>query len=714
MTSVNLALKKTPIAGSTNAQFNSNSSFFTHSSPRNVTHHKSSKITSIKDKLEIDDKTQSRVRSVLFPLKRFNSNSHEDASHLEMFVKYFTVAVVLLPSLAAVFMPIVFPKLANEVDIAGIFTDALMIVSIGIMVKFAIEWPWEWLAQIKEVEKEMIQRVTSSLVNESQNTASLSSLETHLDTIYKLKQYEKLAWWSGVLGIGIGTILMFASRSFVMVDTTRKDLIFNNFNICLFVLWGLFRSIMSIYSVIQEESLNCSTDTKFNLSSHLKRDSPQRKSLSWLINMMLSDKLEVMDREKDLVDMSDVLNKILKHNSEILHLLRTLVETQAEEMSKISGSLTHLEKREKSLRIASDAKLSEANVFESMPEKSSVKPFPLNLKRSSTELSRLPLILKNQTLKSSPTSPLRTIFEESRVVNNTSKMKPKVVQDTLNLPAFSKMLSPQIIERKNSPIAEKHFSLHGLPFTSIFQNLITVDHAKKIRPNQPIELLDLNGYDGDQNSDFLGNKRIFSETIEDDSFLSDFRLMLTDVYENLKKISLHETYLNPSAMREFYYSEILPIIEIFMTKTEKRVVKNTEMAKTMVWEVANFYVFQRSTQISEAANYINEQYLRKLREIFEFWFLVFTRIPFNILRIFISLNLFIPKLLLKVLVVYPILALYHLIYKNSSERHEEDDNTSTSLLNPKTKYSPYRARATLLNQISKHSYNKKEQAYFGD
>lgn len=715
MTSINLSLKKMPNSSSANSQLNSNSStFFSHSSPRNVIHHKSSKITSIKDKLEIDDKTQLKVRSVLFPFKRFQSNSHEDASHLEMFIKYFTVAVVLLPSLAALFMPILFPKLANEVDMAGIFTDTLMIVSIGIMVKFAIEWPWEWLAQIKEVEKEMIQRVSSSLVNVNQNTANLSSLETQLDTIYKLKQYEKLAWWSGVLGIGIGTILMFASRSFVMVDTTRKDLIFNNFNICLFVIWGLFRSIMSIYSVIQEESLNCS-DTKFNLSSHLKRDNSHRKSLNWLLSMMLSEKLEIMDRVKDTVDMFEVLNKILKYNSEILHLLRTLVETQAEGMSKISGSLTQLEEREKSLRIVSDGKVSEANVFEPIPDKASVKPFPLNLKRTSTELSKLPLTMKTQVLKSSPTSPLRTIFEESRVGSNVSNMTQKAIEDALNLPAFSKTSSPQILERKkDSPIAEKHFSLHGLPFTSIFQNLITVDHAKKISPNQPIELLDLNGYDGEQYSDFLENRRISSETIEEDSFLSDLRLMLTTVYENLKKVSVHETYLNPSRMSNFYYSDVLPIIEVFMSKTEKRVMRSTELAKNMVWEAANFYVFQRSTQISEAATYVNEQYLNKLSGIFEFLFLVFTRIPFNILRIFISLNLFIPKLLLKVLIVYPILALYHLIYKSSSEKHEEDYSPSTSMLNPKTKYSPYRARTTLLNQISKHSYNKKEAVYFGD
>lgn len=725
------------------------------------------------------NKSYMKIRSVLFPLKQLDFSDRMNKPQNDSFLRFFTLIVILLPSLAATILPLLFPEWSANFDLASLVTDLIMIVSIGLFIKFSIEWPWNWLEQIRTVKKEIIKEVNKHLLgvnslDETDSHAIESKIMKHLALIKTMKNYEKLAIVTCIGGVLIGTLLMILARTFIVVERSRKDLVFNNFNIILFVLWGLFRSMLSIYDNLQEQSVIKLSDTlddqtfidENDIDSLLTHDTDMFKPQPFFNKKRLKmfgfgrDKFDAIQQKSELFNLQNTLQNILLKTTEQYYLLQTLVENQIDEMSKLRSILLSIETGVKSLQETKE-KFSTKKELDSITDNDKsddtksilLTPFPLHspkgaLKPYSDCLGEVQSsrhyenpVLNIRKNKGSRT--MSTIFEESsNCQQGTVAHSPRfemecgdeISQDSsmslYQKQNFHEFVDPKPLEMpignqaqikaQNSQTKRSHFSLHGLPFTSVIKELITRKfvHEDELK----ISLENLEGYDGEMHhaqdfSSVASYHKINARKFKEDSLLNDFFSMLDKLSDKLSGIALHETFANPFAMSQIYYTEILPILKEFSKSCYIRASKNVEFAKNEIWNIFDLYILQNSKNIITVALHIHQSYLVSIKRFIAFYFLIFSKIPINILRFWISVHLFFPKLFIKAFMIYPILSLYHAFNKhtyNSTPHFQQSEQSNFSKMRPFNlstrqekvfaphRYGPLRTRAVFLNQVSKY------------
>ncbi|ODV70366.1 hypothetical protein HYPBUDRAFT_237204 [Hyphopichia burtonii NRRL Y-1933] len=615
-------------------------------------------------------------------------------------IRGFTLAVVVLPSILAILTPIFFPELSEEVDIASFFTDILMIMAIGYFVKFASEWPWFWLKQIRETKSFHLKNINGAYeckfkLNEGVEEEFLIK-ETHM--VLKLQKYQLIAMFSCIGGIILGSLLMVLSRSLIITSKLRKDIVFSNFNICVFSLWGAFRSFLAVYEILQEQSLaeNDLTTSITEENMHLllgnkpnKEKTPMdlaKLKMKRLSKLFGNSKIIELEKITDMIQFQNIVELIDSKVDQYYSFLKTVASTQESQYKSLSEEITKLNIEIKNLVEKSDASTMKLERQNHQPQ--TFKPFPFSLslyhkkiesKNNSASFQASSSPHKEHDIEEFQLNPMplsmSTIFEEPEETKH--KFIPNQDGSGIN-------------EGSNDPFSRNpdknrgYFSLHGLPFTSAIQDLITrkVVNANFLPNHQNHFLQHLDGYEGEQLHD-LGS---LNDTYDHEqgkygrknkaSYRNYFFNTIDELIEKLSHISLKETVMNPFSMIQIYYTDIMPLVKSFFADCYLTTINHIDQIKSIIWKMVNIHIFQKTEQMKQFGSYVYEKYIQSTKKIFEFYLLVFTAIPFNIIRIIISINLFFPKILIRTFIIYPMMVIISLQTSENDKTFEENHNFS--------------------------------------
>ncbi|KAK6454068.1 uncharacterized protein RJT20DRAFT_131578 [Scheffersomyces xylosifermentans] len=423
------------------------------------------------DPYEDPDSLNSDLESVIYPLYSSQNDSRSTAQSTS--VKYFTMIIILLPSVIAVLIPGANIDTSSGDYLANTITDALMIVVVSWSMKLTVEWPWNWLNQLQDIKQKLINHVNSKILNSKSMGANHigsptnekrlgedEQLESKIRMVKRIMYYEKLAILSSLALSMFASGLMVWVRNYVIVEESRRKIVFNNLNIGLFQFWSFLRVILSITDSVQRSSISAfsepiskenSTDnlipasaeyellTENNLDLFLPQNSNTHDSrLVGYFRHSFEQLFRFVDfslhaSQVDYKAQQDLLSDVIKtNNEESMHkisqlestselqkeLIEMLVKTQNSEFCNINSNLGKLEK---ALDELSKMKAKEKDL-------KFVKPFPLNIEKLATPTS----------------SPVLESFADSL---SPRAYKREIQQSTL-LPGF-KISSMQTILEEN-------------------------------------------------------------------------------------------------------------------------------------------------------------------------------------------------------------------------------------------------------------------------
>lgn len=163
---------------------------------------------------------------------------------------YLTFAVILLPSFLAVVVPVV-PNAPASSDLALLITDTLTVVSVAWLVKFLVDWPWRWLQEIGAAKQKVINRVNSLIIS-----GNAGDTVESFTTIWRLIRLERWVLGGCFVGVAASGGLMVGVRRYVIVEPSRRAIVFSDVNVCIFIVWSSFRLVMMVMEGIRRGSLD--------------------------------------------------------------------------------------------------------------------------------------------------------------------------------------------------------------------------------------------------------------------------------------------------------------------------------------------------------------------------------------------------------------------------------------------------------------------------
>ncbi|CAI5757884.1 unnamed protein product [Candida verbasci] len=223
--------------------------------------------------------------------------------------KSFTYIIILLPTLTS----IIYPNsnvsyFSNNEQIGNFIIDLLTVLLISCVVRFTMEWPYNWLKKLNQTKMSLLKQETG-------NT------QKKLLLIRKINTFEIIALISCLVTSIFSSILLIWTRNYTIIDGKRKRMVFNNVNIALLQFWSIFRIIITFTNMLQFTSLNENEvdemliDQNINRSwySDLKYYFLPNTTSTLLINQLRCDHKSEVDKLKS--DMKLLKKQIDKEKS---------------------------------------------------------------------------------------------------------------------------------------------------------------------------------------------------------------------------------------------------------------------------------------------------------------------------------------------------------------------------------------------------------------
>lgn len=635
---------------------------------------------------------------------------------------HISLTIILLPSLAAVFSPYVFPGSTSTAELVNFITDGLMIFVVSWFIKFAVEWPWDWLKQIEETKLYLIKDLNS---NTSANSLEVSmSEETILKSLLyvrKLQNYESLAYLSCFCGMFLGAVVMVISRNYIIIDESRRSLVFSNFNVALVFFWGSLKLVLSLTARIQKYSIlftkNASLEemdfvTESNLdllltdrlSTTTAWYSPFTRTFVGLALLFSTGSLpRTLSKENTQSQkIGEIQSMILNFHQDV----QTYSQHQNQHFSQIKGTLdtislilSNFGDREFAMSSNPKGNISDQGIY--------LKPFPLNLSNSSSRRSHtspssfVPALpdSSNKSIESATLKPLKTIFENPEDVQDehqpillprNSALQPEqkdpMPETDILFSKHSNIVQAKPIKRRPHTLLPENnqqerqygqFSLHGIPCSNSVKESIK-RHIYHTSPQ-------VNGRIGNHLQDLMGYDGHLTETYELLPLSEDLYNGKVTLMETLQKamkifgahfqnISVFRLVKDPIAITQILYGEALPEVYDAFRPYYRKLQERVQGNKTVLWEISNKYVLRNYHQVALLGIY----YLQPLQRAQQFLILIFVRVPINTLRLGASVILFVPKVVLRNFIFKPLILLNEHI---SDTVWSEGSSTSTRMRN---------------------------------
>lgn len=603
------------------------------------------------------------ISSILNPFKQKETH---DSTIMENLISYFTFFFIFLPSILAIIVPVLFPNHNIRFDIANLITDILMVILVSWFIRFSIEWPWNWLKEIKSAKKKLIDYTNSFPIrqNSTEIEQNKQTLISNILLIRKLIKLEKIALILCFSGGIIGAILMAVVRKHIIIDETRQQIVFNNLNIGLFIFWEFFRLILTICEGIQDCIVNDVQEriktsgkdynivTEENLDQYLPPEILKEESGYNILcsNLLLRLKYVISqfnyiaqgcDSKYDDLKMSYEENilQLQQENKNQNNMIEDILKSQNNEFTKINSSIRSLEK---SLTVTNKP----SNTIPIEPKsKICFKPFPLNfnlyknLGSISTSRQESPTQKENnklskQTLQRQGCS-LSSVSDTILDANSSEEMKYSRISPLTSLEydgVSDKVLSEDL-----------HYSLHGLPFTSTIKTIVSRDSCIIKDPLLNANINDFLFYDSQENSsNFELKKSLPSCGLDEETF---FPMSLVHkiklIYHKLTlkrylRIEFDMKRLNDTLMSLLGFN--VNLVNNFFRKTYLNGFVGEYSVKNLTKKLEYFNIYTM-----ELYNY----YVLPLRRFETTILLIFTEIPLNLIRVYFSILLFIPRVIVR-------------------------------------------------------------------
>ncbi|CAK9438460.1 uncharacterized protein LODBEIA_P26840 [Lodderomyces beijingensis] len=362
----------------------------------------------------------------------------------ETFYKLFTYTVILLPTLTSILFPINSSSVPRNEQIGNFIIDLLTVVLISWVVRFTIEWPYNWMKQLQATKTSLLKQLKSE---NRENHDKIIML------VRKIYTFEIIALLCCLLSSIFSSTLLIWTRKYTIIDQKRKKMVFNNVNIALLQFWSIFRIIITFTDSLQNSSFsNGQVHMPDSNLQHWLQDL-KHYFLPNLANQILLDHLQSHNREFDRMklDLARVQRELEERNFQATYNSPIEVHRHRNNQKQLSSSPNY-----------KDARKLENYEHPCHESSSTISPFPLSLSPKDGAISpsqtqfdyssaaqalppplqhqqQPPLLPKRRSSLTMGKSPLKTIIEED-----------DLVFESLEAPSFSRFdESTEVIHRKS-------------------------------------------------------------------------------------------------------------------------------------------------------------------------------------------------------------------------------------------------------------------------
>ncbi|KAG5421902.1 hypothetical protein I9W82_000995 [Candida metapsilosis] len=234
------------------------------------------------------EKESAKKSSVLTASVTLHSHSHD------VVYKIFTYIVIILPTLTSVIFPISTKSVPQNEQIGNFIIDLLTVVLISWIVRFTLEWPYNWMKELETTKTKLLQQL-------NQDDFAIQHTDKVVLMVRKINTFQIMALVCCLVSSLLSSVLLIWTRKYTIIDQKRKKMVFNNVNIALLQFWSIFRIIITFTDSLQYSSMNDNINPLYAQGTSFQTWFTDLKQyfLPNLTNQILLDHLQVHNKQFD-------------------------------------------------------------------------------------------------------------------------------------------------------------------------------------------------------------------------------------------------------------------------------------------------------------------------------------------------------------------------------------------------------------------------------
>ncbi|KAI5960405.1 uncharacterized protein KGF55_004697 [Candida pseudojiufengensis] len=606
---------------SSNTLTPSNSQHSTNTSTTNNSNHVLNKKSSIADFIQGN--------------ANYRTSPENPSSYQETIFKIFTYIIILLPTLTSILFPINSNSIPKNEQIGNFIIDLLTVILISWVVRFTMEWPYNWMKKLQQTKSKLYIELKSINNLNNENADKIILL------IRKIYTFEIIALICCLISSIFSSFLLIWTRKYTIIDQKRKKMIFNNVNIALLQFWSIFRIMITFIESLQNSSLNLN-----NSSIHLQNNSNGISNwlqdlkyyfLPNLTNQILLDHLQINNKQLDKLKLDLLkIKKELKSRDEYDELQQIQLihqhQQQVEENIQLQQLLQQQQQQQQQLQqqqaqqqqqqlqqqqIKGNTIQQQISNYETLDPNQSISPFPLSLSPK----------------EGSPVSSPTIEYSRSQLMQQQQHPQPLQLQKPM-LPrrksSFGKSPLKTIVEQEEDLVFE---SLETPSFTK-FDNSLN----SKFNDSNSSSLI---GNNHNHNENYQTNSNnLNSISLSNIEFLS----IIKKTIKNLQnEISIFDFIIHPNFVSKILYNEIN---SIFIQLK----IHDFEILKFFILQIFEIYIMNLYVHIMD---HVFDILNNPLLYLWKFILWGCFKIPIIGLKFYFNILFSIPLLILKLILIKP-------------------------------------------------------------
>lgn len=389
-----------------------------------------------------EKESDNKKSSVLTASVTLHSQSHE------VVYKIFTYIVIILPTLTSIIFPINTKNVPQNEQIGNFVIDLLTVVLISWVVRFTLEWPYNWMKELESTKTKLLQQL-------NEDDFAIENTDKVVLMVRKINTFQIMALVCCLVSSLLSSVLLIWTRKYTIIDQKRKKMVFNNVNIALLQFWSIFRIIITFTDSLQYSSLNNNHSPIYTQSPSFQTWFSDLKQyfLPNLTNQILLDHLQVHNKQFDRLKLDLIkLQKELDNRDKAQNQQRELFRQQKHQQLQQQQQLRQKELPSNSkkikqpqppppllLSLQENTKLEQQMVAKTH---NSISPFPLGVPPPRTS----PLFSSMQTevdySQFVPTPSLHKHHSFSQTPLKTIVEEDDLIFETLEPPSFNRFDQP--------------------------------------------------------------------------------------------------------------------------------------------------------------------------------------------------------------------------------------------------------------------------------
>lgn len=554
----------------------------------------------------------------------------------ETLFKLFTYTVILLPTLTSILFPINSNNIPRNEQIGNFIIDLLTVVLISWVVRFTIEWPYNWMKQLQNTKTKLLKQ----LKPETEKKEGYRNQHRHGEIddkvillIRKISTFEIIALLCCLLSSIFSSTLLIWTRQYTIIDQQRKKMVFNNVNIALLQFCSIFRIIITFTDLLQSSSLNNSQINIQNSDFQGWFQDLRHYFLPNLTNQILLDHLQSHNKQFDKLKLDlarlecELQEKTSADPKRISKSMTPPIEIQRTNYSKNKKLQLSLQLQRQPHYFANAKTPSELYT-------NSISPFPLNVSHSASAWASVSATASPSSSTTPTTSSSSSSLPAQTKIDQLQSVRPSIVRRRSTLTMGKKTL-------KTIAEEDDHYTNNNVD-NNIVKNLNNGDS---------------NG-DGDEISfESIGtpsfSKFATPPQVNHSQTHTSFSQNVSMVLKSIKnEVTLQDIFKNPQIVRKILMSEITPLINQLQ-------LYDYEILKTFLVEVIDKYLLGLYVVVMEQFLEVTRHPARNMMYAIYF---AFVALPIYGIKCYFKILLLIPRLVFRWTVLRPINFIGLIIY----------------------------------------------------